>query len=74
MANEPDDNNLPTAEPFDVQITRDKVIVRFRGRIVRTLTGDVVDAIRAVAASGDPAALQLIIARKTGNFKRGNER
>ena len=59
-------------EPFDVQIARDKVIVRFRGRIVRTLTGADADAIRA--ASHDPERLQLLVARKTGNFKRGNER
>ncbi len=59
-------------EPFDVQITRDKVLVRFRGRLVRTLTGADVDAVRAV--QDDPAQLQLLVARKTGNFKRGNER
>lgn len=59
-------------EPFDVQVTRDKVLVRFRGRLVRTLTGADVDAVRAVL--DDPAALQLLVARKTGNFKRGNER
>jgi hypothetical protein len=59
-------------EPFDVQIARDKVIVRFRGRIVRTLTGPDADAVRAVM--DDPEKLQLIVARKTGNFKRGNER
>jgi hypothetical protein len=59
-------------EPFDVQIARDKVIVRFRGRIVRTLTGPDADAVRAVI--DDPDKLQLLVARKTGNFKRGNER
>jgi len=59
-------------EPFDVQLTRDKVIVRFRGRIVRTLTGPDVDDVRKVI--DDPEKLQLLIARKTGNFKRGNER
>ena len=61
-----------TEEPFDVQVTRDKVLVRFRGRLVRTLTGPDVDAVRAVL--DDPEKLQLLIARKTGNFKRGNER
>ena len=60
------------AEPFDVEFTRDKVIVRFRGRLVRTLTGADADAIRDV--KDDPAQLQLVVARKTGNFKRGNER
>jgi hypothetical protein len=61
-------------EPFDVQVTRDKVLVRFRGRLVRTLTGVDFDEIRAVVNAGDPAAVQLLVARKTGNFKRGNER
>jgi hypothetical protein len=61
-------------EPFDLQIARDKVLVRFRGRLVRTLAGADADEIRAAAAAGDPAAVQLLVARKTGNFKRGNER
>ena len=61
-------------EPFDVQVTRDKVLVRFRGRLVSTLTGGDADAIRAAVAAGDPAQVQLLVARKTGNFKRGNER
>jgi hypothetical protein len=61
-------------EPFDVQVTRDKVFVRFRGRLVRTLTGADADELRAATAAGDPAQVQLLIARKTGNFKRGNER
>lgn len=61
-------------EPFDVQVTRDKVLVRFRGRLVRTLTGADVDEVRTAAAADDPEVLQLLIARKTGNFKRGNER
>lgn len=59
-------------EPFDVQVTRDKVLVRFRGRLVRTLVGADAEEIRAAIASGDD--VQLLIARKTGNFKRGNER
>lgn len=57
---------------FEVQIARDKVLVKFRGRLVRTLTGEVVEEVRAVM--DDDEALQLLIARKTGNFKRGNER
>ena len=61
-------------EPFDVQLARDKVLITFRGRIVRTLTGTDADAIRAAVATGDDAAVQLLVARKTGNFKRGNER
>jgi hypothetical protein len=60
------------AEPFDVEVAADKVLVRFRGRLVRTLTGNDADAVRAVLE--DAEALQLVVARKTGNFKRGNER
>ena len=60
--------------PFDVKVTRDKVLVRFRGRLVRTLTGADADEIRAAVAAGDDATVQLLVARKTGNFKRGNER
>jgi hypothetical protein len=61
-------------EPFDLQLTRDKVFVRFRGRLVRTLTGADAEDVRIAAAAGDAAAVQLLVARKTGNFKRGNER
>ena len=63
-----------TDEPFDVQVTRDKVLIKFRGRIVRTITGSDADEIRAAVAAADEAAVQLLVARKTGNFKRGNER
>jgi hypothetical protein len=59
-------------DTFDVEVARDKVLVRFRGRLVRTLTGGDAEAVRAVI--DDPAKLQRVVSRKTGNFKRGNER
>lgn len=61
-------------EPFDVQLARDKVLVRFRNRLVATLVGKDFDEIRAAHDAGDAAQVQLLVARKTGNFKRGNER
>jgi hypothetical protein len=61
-------------EPFTVKATRDKVLVEFRGRLVRTLVGRDADEVRRAIDAGDEAALQLLVARKTGNFKRGNER
>ena len=61
-------------QPFDVEATRDKVLIRFRGRLVRTLVGDDADEIRVALATGDEDAVQLVVARRTGNFKRGNER
>jgi hypothetical protein len=61
-------------EPFTVKATRDKVLVEFRGRLVRTLVGRDADEVRRAIDAGDETALQLLVARKTGNFKRGNER
>jgi hypothetical protein len=62
------------AEPFTVKLSRDKVFVEFRGRVVRTLVGRDADELRVALACGDDAAVQLLAARKTGNFKRDNER
>lgn len=62
------------AEPFGVKLARDKVLIEFRGRLVRTLVGRDADEVRRAMAAGDEAALQLLVARKTGNFKRGNGR
>lgn len=68
----------PARERFDVQVVRDgaghKVRVTFRGRVVRTVTGADAAQIADAVAAGDDDALQLLVARKTGNFKRGNER
>ena len=61
-------------EPFDIQVTRDKVLVRFRNRLVATLVGKDAEEIRAAHNAGDTEQVQLLVARKTGNFKRGNER
>jgi hypothetical protein len=61
-------------EPFGVKVTRDKVLIEFRGRLVRTLVGRDADEVRRAVDVGDEVALQLLVARKTGNFKRGNER
>jgi hypothetical protein len=62
------------AKPFGVELTGDKVLIHFRSRLVRTLVGQDADAVRRALETGDDAAVQLVVARKTGNFKRGNER
>ena len=61
-------------EPFTVKVARDKVLVEFRGRLVKVLTGSAADELRRAVESGDEAAVQMLAARRTGNFKRGNER
>lgn len=57
-------------EPFTVKLARDKVLIEFRGRLVRTLVGRHADEIRRLVEAGDDAAVQLLVARRTGNFKR----
>ena len=61
-------------ERFEITVARDKVLVKFRNRLVATLVGKDADEVRAAHESGDDDAVQLLVARKTGNFKRGNER
>ena len=61
---------------FSAVITRDeRVLVSHDGRQVVALTGD--DArkvIRKLEAAATEDAEQLVLAKATGNFKRGNER
>jgi hypothetical protein len=65
---------MPGKERFEIQVARDKILVKFRNRLVATLVDKDFDEVRAAHEAGDDAAVQLLIARKTGNFKRGNER
>lgn len=57
---------------FDDQALKDgRVVISWYGRPVTTLAGR--DAERFLARLDDHAA-QLVMARATGNFRRGNER
>jgi hypothetical protein len=60
--------------PFTHQLTRDKVLISWNGRVVKTLAGPAAERFRADAAALDEDALQLLLAKVTGNFKRGNEK
>jgi hypothetical protein len=60
---------------FSFLVLKDRrASVRWLGREVAILKGRDFDALLEVDARGDAAELQLFLARKTGNFKRGNER
>jgi hypothetical protein len=50
------------------------VSVHRRGRLVATLRGGKAQEFLAEIEGGDPAARQRLMARVTGNYKRGNER
>jgi hypothetical protein len=51
-----------------------KVFIYWTNRLVKTLSGN--DARQFLARAGmvDQATIQILMAKATGNFKRGNER
>ena len=62
-------------EPFSCRTTKDgRVFIAWHGRTVTTLAGDRAARFLTALDGADPAAAQLLMARATGNFKRGNER
>jgi len=66
---------LADGSPFEYRITSGgAAIVFWGGRIVATLPAREASALAAIASKGDAMAVQLFLAKATGNFKRGNER
>jgi len=64
---------LPT--DFYYRITTDgRVRIAWQGRHVVTLSGQKAGKFIQDSTDLDPMELQLLLARVTGNFKRGNER
>ncbi len=60
---------------FAWQATKDgSVRIAWRGRVVTTLTGARAARFLHEVEDADEEAAQLLMARATGNFKRGNER
>lgn len=58
---------------FERRKSGDVIIARY-GRPVVTLRGRAAEEFQAEAESADADALQQLLARITGNYKRGNER
>jgi hypothetical protein len=60
---------------FAYRITKDgRVRISHDGRHVVTVAGPAARALIPALQGADPEAEQLLLARATGNFKRGNER
>lgn len=63
------------AEPFSYQVTKDGgVWIAHEGRVVTVLKGKPAAKLVAALQAADGSRVQLILAKATGNFKRGNER
>jgi hypothetical protein len=65
-----------TTDPFDHRSTKDgRVLIRRGGRPVATVAGPAAGRLlEAIEAAADEAAVQQLLARATGNYRRGNER
>ena len=62
-------------EQFGYRVTKDgRVFVTFHGRHVVTVAGAKADQLASALAAADGEQEQLLLAKATGNFKRGNER
>jgi hypothetical protein len=61
--------------PFTHRVTRDgAVMIAYEGRPVKTLAQPEAARFLARLEKADESAAQLLMAKATGNFKRGNER
>ncbi len=61
--------------PFSYRARKDGTVAIFwQNRPATTLSGKLAENFLAAAPEADEQELQLLMARATGNFKRGNER
>ena len=61
--------------PFSYRVTKDRrVLVSYRARHVTVVAGKAAERLIGTLESADAETTQLLLARVTGNFKRGNER
>jgi hypothetical protein len=70
-----DERGRLTADPFDYRVTKQGGVIVYRGgQAVMTVGGH--DAARLVGAlqSADDSQVQHLLARASGNYRRGNER
>ncbi len=51
-----------------------RVLIEWRGRVVTVVSGKAGRTLADRLDQADPERRQLLLARATGNFKRGNER
>jgi hypothetical protein len=62
---------MPPPTGFEYVIRGDDVLITHRGRTATTLRGAAAERFLAKVARDDP---QHVMARATGNYRRGNER
>nr|WP_304217379.1 hypothetical protein [Fredinandcohnia onubensis] len=71
-----DKRNRLGEEPFNFRVTKDNtVFLHYHGRQVKILRGtEAKKFLERISVAENKTEAQLIMAKITGNFKRGNER
>jgi len=70
-----DKRNVLDNEVFTYQISKEKkVFISWNGKQVRVLKGKEAQKFISTTMGLDEKGVQLVLAKVTGNFKRGNER
>ncbi|MGN7387959.1 hypothetical protein [Sporosarcina sp. SAFN-015] len=72
-----DKRNRLGEEPFTYQITKkESVIISYEGKQIKIVNGTEADRLiaRIRNVEDNPTEVQLLLAKITGNFKRGNEK
>jgi len=72
-----DNRNRLGEEPFDYQITKKgTVMISYEGKQIKIVSGKEADRliVRISEVEDNPTEIQLLLAKITGNFKRGNEK
>ncbi len=62
-------------EPFSYRATKDGLVfLEYHGATVKTIAGENAKKFLKKVSALEGLALQLVLAKLTGNFKRGNEK
>ena len=70
-----DKRGILDADVFSYRVTKDnKVFISYHGKQVTTLSGSKADRFIADIENAEGKDAQLVMAKVTGNFKRGNEK
>ena len=75
MSNKIDKRGILDEDIFSYRTTKDgKVFISCEGKQMTTLSGKKAETFISKIRNADGKAAQLIMAKVTGNFKRGNEK
>jgi hypothetical protein len=69
-----DARQILEGQPFSYRGAKDgTVFLEYHGRVVKTLSGNAAARFLSAVENLESAEAQLLMAKLTGNFKRGNE-